>query len=95
MDLFPFQLLDQLISEADFRRDGRVSYEEFLQLFAQTKHQHIRKIYEEVAAERAADDELLRKHGILKGFRKNFSSNNLRKLASFGSTAGSNAGSNK
>ena len=91
------KLLDQLIAEADFRKDGRVSYEEFLQLFAQTKHEHIRRIYEEVAAEHAADDELLRKHGILKGLRKNFSSTHMsmRKLSSFGSDARSNAGSNK
>lgn len=87
--------IDKLIGEADFRKDGRVSYEEFLQLFAQTKRDQVRSMYEEVAAERAADDELLRKHGILKGFRKNFSSGNFKRYASFGSNNGSNSGSNK
>lgn len=89
------KLLDQLIAEADFHKDGRVSYEEFLQLFAQTKHEHIRRVYEEVAAEHVADDELLRKHGILKSLRKNFSSGHMKRFASFGSNADSNSGSNK
>lgn len=87
------KFIDQLIAEADFRRDGRISYEEFLQLFAQTKHEEIRKIYEEVAAERASDDEVLRRHGLLKNLRKSFSSEKVRKLSSFGSNVGSDAGS--
>ena len=89
------KLIDQLIAEADFRKDGRVSYEEFLQLFAQTKQEQIRAVYEAVAAEHAADDEILRRHGLLKGLRNNFSSTNMKRLASFGSTSGSKHGSDK
>eukprot|EP00977_Amphora_coffeiformis_P018472 scaffold6506_cov171-Amphora_coffeaeformis.AAC.20 len=88
------QLVDQLIAEADFRKDGRVSYEEFLQLFAQTKHDKIRNIYEQVAAEHSSDDEILRKHGLLKTLKKNLSTQNVKRIASFSSNSGSNAGSN-
>ena len=89
------KLIDQLIAEADFRKDGRVSYEEFLQFFAQTKHDQIRNIYEQVAAEQSSDDEILRKHGLLKSLRKSFSSEKVKRLTTFPSNVGSNPGSVK
>lgn len=39
--------IDQLIAEADFKKDGRISYEEFLQVFAEKKHDQVYNIYED------------------------------------------------
>lgn len=39
--------INQLISEADFKKDGRISYDEFLQVFAEKKHDRVYDIYEE------------------------------------------------
>jgi len=50
--------IDQLISEADFKKDGKISYEEFLQVFAEKKHDRIHDIYE------ASDPELTGKFDV-------------------------------
>lgn len=38
--------IDQLIAEADFKKDGRIGYDEFLQVFAEKKHDRIYTMYE-------------------------------------------------
>lgn len=83
-------LIDRLLAEVDTGRDGRISYEEFLQLFSQTKHDNIQSIYAGVSTGRQSDEDLLRKHGILKTIKKTVSSGSLKKFSSFASS-----GSNK
>jgi hypothetical protein len=39
--------IDQLIAEGDFKGDGVISYEDFLQVFAKKKHDRIEAIYYE------------------------------------------------
>jgi hypothetical protein len=74
--------IDQLIAEADFKRDGRICYDEFLQLFSQQKHDNIYAIYEGTKAEgfhKRTDstltaDEVLKTHGIMSSLRKRVNS---------------------
>jgi len=49
--------IDQLISEADYDRTGKITYKEFLQVFAEKKHDRVYNIYEEGSA--AAFDEAI------------------------------------
>jgi hypothetical protein len=75
--------IDKLIAEADFKRDGRISYEEFLQVFSQHKHDNINAIYEGAESEgdwkRIETDEVLKTHGLMSSFRKRVNSaSNLR-----------------
>jgi calcium-dependent protein kinase len=81
--------IDTLIAEADLRNDGRISYEEFLQVFADQKHENMRSLYEgsnpDNSPRKSSDEDLLRKHGIIKSIRKR-SSGNLKRFASFGSS---------
>ena len=70
--------IDQLIAEADFKRDGRISYDEFLQVFSQQKHDNIYAIYEGAESEGfrkrtesgLSADEVLKTHGIMSSIRK-------------------------
>jgi hypothetical protein len=68
--------IDQLIAEADFKRDGRISYEEFLQVFSKQTHDNIYAIYEGAEAEcfcsdaTLSADEVLTSHGIISTLRK-------------------------
>jgi hypothetical protein len=74
--------IDKLIAEADFKRDGRISYEEFLQVFSQQKHDNIYAIYEGAESEGrrkrtesgVSTDEVLKKHGIMSSLRKRVNS---------------------
>jgi len=59
--------IDQLISEADFKKDGRISYEEFLQVFTEKKHDQIFDIYQEAEASEPKDaDTVLHKFGLIR-----------------------------
>lgn len=82
-------LIDSLIAEADVGKDGQISYEEFLHLFAQTKHDNIKTIYANVTTGRESDEDLLRKHGILKTLKNTVSSGSLKRFSSFASSSGS------
>jgi hypothetical protein len=74
--------IDKLIAEADFKRDGRISYEEFLQVFSQQKHDNVYAIYEgaesgggrERTESNLSTDEVLKTHGLMSSFRKRVNS---------------------
>jgi hypothetical protein len=71
--------IDSLMAEADFFRDGRISYEEFLQVFDRQKHDNINKIYEGSENRNRTDsshavDDVLKNHGLLLSLRKKVSS---------------------
>jgi hypothetical protein len=59
-------LIDKLIAEADFNRDGRISYEEFLQVFSQQKHETIYAIYEDTESDRGRTKSNLSTDEVLK-----------------------------
>lgn len=73
--------IDQLISEADFKLDGKISYGEFLQAFHRQNQELVNNFYEKeghVALSTVSDesaDDVLRRFGILKGLRRNLSRN--------------------
>ena len=64
-------LIDMLMEEADIKKDGRISYEEFLQVLSQEHRRTVRKMYDEsesflsVVEETDAADEVLQQHGLL------------------------------
>lgn len=74
--------IDQLIAEADFKRDGQISYEEFLQVFSNQKHDNIYAIYEgaelkgfrQRTESTLSADEVLQTHGIMTSLRKRVNS---------------------
>lgn len=73
--------LDRLISDADFKHDGKISYGEFLQAFHRQKQELVNNIYHNedhvalsAVSEESADD-VLRRFGILGGLRRNLSRN--------------------
>jgi hypothetical protein len=74
--------IDNLIAEADFKRDGRISYEEFLQVFSQHKHDNVYAIYEGAESQdfhrrtesSLSADEVLQTHGIISSLRKRVNS---------------------
>jgi hypothetical protein len=74
--------IDQLIAEADFKRDGRICYDEFRQVFSQQKHDNIYAIYEGTESGRLRQrtvsnlsaDEVLQTHGIMSSLRKRVNS---------------------
>mmetsp|Transcript_12390 Transcript_12390/g.27305 ORF Transcript_12390/g.27305 Transcript_12390/m.27305 type:complete len:820 (-) Transcript_12390:147-2606(-) len=70
--------IDALIAEADFKKDGRISYQEFLQLFSQSKQREISTIYERTVSEDLDQeaDKVLQKHGFVIKFRP-YSKNNV------------------
>jgi hypothetical protein len=92
--------IDQLIAEADFKRDGRISYEEFLQVFSQQKHDNIYAIYEGADSEgfrkrtesMLSADEVLKTHGFMTSLRKRANSANL--VGSVGRSPSRNSSSN-
>jgi hypothetical protein len=91
--------IDQLIAEADFKRDGRISYDEFLQVFSQQKHDNIYAIYEgaEGFGKRTEStlsaDEVLKTHGLMSSLRKRVNSaSNL--VGSVGRSPNRNSSSN-
>ena len=58
--------IERLIAEADFKRDGRISYEEFLQVFSSEQQKQIQTLYDETNTDVDHEvDELLQKHGFL------------------------------
>jgi Ca2+-binding EF-hand superfamily protein len=80
--------IDHLIAEADFLKDGQISYGEFLHAFQRQKSALVDSIYEK--KDRAEDsdrslttdaaaDEVLRRFGIIKGLKKAFNSNVITK----------------
>lgn len=66
--------IDRLISEADFKGDGRVSYEEFLQLFSEKKYDTIADLYDEAAVGQQPSpkgtEDVLRRFGISEKTKK-------------------------
>ena len=82
--------IDQLIAEADFLKDGRISYGEFLHAFNQQKQALVYSIYDggvKKEFERSlesddAADEALRRFGIITSLRRVFNGNqNLKEKA--------------
>lgn len=76
--------IDQLIAEADFLKDGQISYGEFLHAFNRQKSELVDSIY--VNKNKAEDldrsltpddaaDEVLMRFGIIKGLTNVFQSN--------------------
>lgn len=68
--------LDHLIAEADFYKDGRISYAEFLQAFSRQRNELMLSIYGDSPDTSAREEEALRSSGLLSGLRKAFNSNN-------------------
>jgi len=73
--------IDQLLSEADFFNDGKISYTEFLQAFSKRNEELVYNMYElerddSRHSEQSdnSDDEVLRRFGLLKTLRKRFNS---------------------
>ena len=73
--------IDQLLSEADFFNDGKISYTEFLQAFNKRNQELVYNMYEleqdlteESNTSYDSDEEILRKFGIIKSIRKVFNS---------------------
>ena len=67
--------IGKLIAEADFKGDGRICYEEFLQVFSKRKHDNIKELYEDGnTSSHHSTDEILRKHGLIESLRRGFSS---------------------
>lgn len=66
--------LDHLIAEADFLKDGRISYGEFLQAFSRQRNELMLSIYGDSPHTSCEEDEVLRSHGLLGGLRKAFNS---------------------
>jgi hypothetical protein len=71
--------IDQLIAEADFLKDGQISYGEFLQAFNRQNQEMVYSIYESElhdskhsSASDASADKVLRRFGIIKRFRRAF-----------------------
>lgn len=62
--------IDILLSEADFEKDGRISYEEFLRVFSEHTHDRVYDMYEKSDELAPAPpslphvDEVLKNHGI-------------------------------
>lgn len=60
--------IDQLIAEADSKRDGRISYEDFLQLFSLHNKDKVGDLFEEVdggpEAAPSSADRVLREFGL-------------------------------
>ena len=70
------ELIDRLMEEADLKKDGRISYEEFLEVLNSSHRQSVAKMYDaseqmsiisddEEASKTRAAEEVLRKHGII------------------------------
>lgn len=63
--------IDQMMLEADIKKDGRISYEEFLQVLSQEHRRTVTKMYGEsesflsVVSEEDAAVEVLQQHGLL------------------------------
>jgi calcium-dependent protein kinase len=75
------QYIDCLIREADFRKDGQISYEDFLQIFAQDKQVLASAIYEnvnesnrEMAFSTHSEEEVLQKFGLIGNLRRGITS---------------------
>lgn len=78
------EYIDQLLSEADFFNDGKISYAEFLQAFNKRNQELVYNMYEleretshhSSQSERSidSDEEVLRRFGIIKTIRKAFNS---------------------
>ena len=76
------EYIDQLIAEADFLHDGKISYAEFLQAFNQRNKELVYNLYELERDESRhsselslnSDDEVLRHFGIMKTIRRAFNS---------------------
>jgi len=72
--------IDQLLSEADFFNDGKISYTEFLQAFNKRNQELVYNMYELEQDETESnhscdsDEEILRRFGIIKSIRKVFNS---------------------
>lgn len=68
------EYIDRLISEADFKKDGKISYEEFLHFFSERKHDQVYSIYEEANGSNGRSREyeaVLHRFGlIVKGMRR-------------------------
>ena len=64
--------IDLLMEEADIKKDGRISYEEFLQVVSLEHRKTVTKMYDEseqflsvVSEETETADEVLQQHGLL------------------------------
>jgi len=82
--------IDQLIAQVEPKKDGRISYEEFLRAFAEETHDRVYDIYEESTERNASStqgvDEVLRRSGIsLPGIKRKrwIPRNRLRSLSNF------------
>ena len=58
------RFIDALIAEADFTKNGKISYDEFLQLFSRHKQKRVSEIYPEVPIADSTEA-VLKKHGLL------------------------------
>lgn len=66
------KFIDLLMEEADIKKDGRISYEEFLQVLSQEHRKTVTKMYDEsenllsvISEETEVADEVLQQHGLL------------------------------
>jgi rubrerythrin len=59
--------IEKLMSEADYKKDGRISYEEFLHVFSEQKHDRIYSMYERSAksCDKESTDDVLKRFGLL------------------------------
>lgn len=62
--------IDRLIQDADFKKDGRISYEEFLQVFSERTRDRVYDMYEMNRNTEPAADDVLARFGLLKSFRR-------------------------
>jgi len=87
-------LIDKLMEEADLKKDGRISYEEFLQVLSSEHRQRVSHFYneseqqlsivsEEEVEEAIATDKVLEEHGLLSTIKES--------IHSLGSNKGSNS----
>lgn len=76
--------IDKLMEEADIKKDGRISYEEFLHVLSAEHRRNLTKIYKEaeglsaVSTEEAETlretNEVLRRHGLLGSLKSSMNS---------------------
>ena len=64
--------IEQLVAEADPKKVGRISYDDFLQVFCREKQMRVSYLYDQCESENPSQketEEVLRKNGLLKNLR--------------------------
>ena len=68
--------IDKLLSEVETKKNGKISYDEFLQVFSRHSQRRVSKIYDKVHDSSASreQEEVLKKHGIVANVLRNVNS---------------------